>query len=149
VRGTSDADAVFGLMYAQAEDDFNRIEVNYLNAMGRLAEAEGERAIWRELRMKLFEQPDSMQALYAAGAMQRRGVPQLPARVCRSPAQPDYSVRSGPGIGPAEGQARRADRGAAWLGLPLGGDLGAYDAGGSATAVSASAYRSPRRGGVC
>jgi acyl-homoserine-lactone acylase len=66
VRGTSDADAVFGLMYAQAEDDFNRIEVNYLNAMGRLAEAEGERAIWRDLRMKLFVQPDSMQALYAS-----------------------------------------------------------------------------------
>jgi acyl-homoserine-lactone acylase len=42
VRGRTDADAVFGMIYAQAEDDFNRIEVNYLNAMGRLAEAEGE-----------------------------------------------------------------------------------------------------------
>src|SRR5690349_7369054 len=52
VRGTSDADAVFGMVYAQAEDDFNRIEVNYLNAMGRLAEAEGEQAIWSDLRMR-------------------------------------------------------------------------------------------------
>src|SRR5687768_1894671 len=42
VYGKTDADAVFGVMYAQAEDDFNRVETNYLNAMGRLAEAEGE-----------------------------------------------------------------------------------------------------------
>src|SRR5690606_20727177 len=41
VYGATDADAVFGVIYAQAEDDFNRIETNYLNAMGRLAEAEG------------------------------------------------------------------------------------------------------------
>ena len=42
VYGKTDADAVFGMIYAQAEDDFNRVETNYLNAMGRLAEAEGE-----------------------------------------------------------------------------------------------------------
>ena len=66
IRGRSDADAVFGLMYAQAEDDFNRIETNYLNAMGRLAEAEGTDAIYRDLRMKLFVHPDSMKAQYAA-----------------------------------------------------------------------------------
>ena len=65
VRGKSDADAVFGLMYAQAEDDFNRIETNYLNSLGRLAEAEGASAIYRDLRMKLFVQPDSMKAQYA------------------------------------------------------------------------------------
>ena len=65
VRGTSDADAVFGLIYAQAEDDFNRVETNYLNAMGRLAEAEGERQLYRDLRMKLFIDPDSLRAQYA------------------------------------------------------------------------------------
>ena len=42
VYGKTDADAVFGVMYAQAEDDFNRVETNYLNSIGRLAEAEGE-----------------------------------------------------------------------------------------------------------
>ena len=42
VSGKTDADAVFGVIYAQAEDDFNRVETNYLNSMGRLAEAEGE-----------------------------------------------------------------------------------------------------------
>src|SRR3954467_14252782 len=66
VRGKTDADAVFGAVYAQAEDDFNRVETNYVNAMGRLAEAEGEREIWRDLRMKLFIDPDSMKAKYAA-----------------------------------------------------------------------------------
>lgn len=66
VRGRSDADAVFGMIYAQAEDDFNRIETNYLNALGRLAEAEGETAIWQDLRMKLFVDPRDLQAKYAA-----------------------------------------------------------------------------------
>jgi acyl-homoserine-lactone acylase len=66
VRGKTDADAVFGMVYAQAEDDFNRIETNYINAMGRLAEAVGEGAIWQDLRMKLFIDPDSMRAKYTA-----------------------------------------------------------------------------------
>jgi len=66
VFGKSDADAVFGLLYAQAEDDFKRIELNYINAMGRLAEVEGEAEIWRDLRMKLYIRQDDMQAQYAA-----------------------------------------------------------------------------------
>ncbi|HEU5358568.1 MAG TPA: penicillin acylase family protein, partial [Gemmatimonadales bacterium] len=59
-----DADAVFGMEYAQAEDDFNRVETNYINAMGRLAEADGESAIYQDLRMKLFVVPDSLKAMY-------------------------------------------------------------------------------------
>ena len=66
VFGQRDADAVFGLLYAQAEDDFNRVELNYINAMGRLAEVEGEKEVWRDLRMKLYIQPAAMQAKYAA-----------------------------------------------------------------------------------
>ncbi len=65
IYAPTDADAIFGLMYAQAEDDFPRIETNFLNSQGRLAEAEGEQAIWRDLRMKLFIDPVRMQALYA------------------------------------------------------------------------------------
>jgi acyl-homoserine lactone acylase PvdQ len=38
VYGKTDADAVFGVIYAQAEDDFNRVETNYINAKARLAE---------------------------------------------------------------------------------------------------------------
>jgi acyl-homoserine lactone acylase PvdQ len=66
VYGKTDADAVFGAEYAQAEDDFNRIETNYINAMGRLAEAEGESKIWLDLRMKLFIDPVDLKKLYAA-----------------------------------------------------------------------------------
>ncbi len=66
VYGKTDADAVFGMLYAQAEDDFNRIETNYLNAMGRLAETEGESKIYQDLRMKLFINPDELKTQYSA-----------------------------------------------------------------------------------
>lgn len=66
VYGKTDADAIFGMIYAQAEDDFNRIERNYLLSMGRLAEAEGESEIYRDLRMKLYIDPVDMKAKYAA-----------------------------------------------------------------------------------
>jgi acyl-homoserine-lactone acylase len=66
ISGRTDADAVFGMIYAQAEDDFNRVETNYLNSMGRLAEAEGESAIWRDLRMKIFIDPNTLKTQYAA-----------------------------------------------------------------------------------
>ncbi|WP_309644029.1 penicillin acylase family protein [Phenylobacterium sp.] len=65
ITGKTDADAVFGLVYAQAEDDFNRVETNYINALGRLAEAEGEAAVWQDLRMKLFIDPVELKAQYA------------------------------------------------------------------------------------
>jgi acyl-homoserine-lactone acylase len=65
VYGKTDADAVFGMEYTQAEDDFNRVETNYINAMGRLAEAEGESKIYQDLRMKLFISPAAMKKQYA------------------------------------------------------------------------------------
>ncbi len=65
IYGKTDADAVFGMIYAQAEDDFNRIETNYLNAMGRLAEAEGESKVIQDLRMKLFIDPETLKKQYA------------------------------------------------------------------------------------
>ncbi|WP_260736541.1 acylase [Tunturiibacter lichenicola] len=66
IYGKTDADAVFGMEYAQAEDDFNRVETNYINAMGRLAEAEGESRIYQDLRMKLFIDPAELKTQYAA-----------------------------------------------------------------------------------
>jgi acyl-homoserine-lactone acylase len=66
VHGKSDADAVFGTEYAQAEDDFPRVEMNYVKALGRLAEAEGDSAIFQDLRMKLFMDPDTLRARYRA-----------------------------------------------------------------------------------
>src|SRR3974390_208416 len=66
IYGKTDADAVFGAVYAQAEDDFNRVETNYINALGRLAEAEGESKIYQDLRMKLFIDPADLHKQYAA-----------------------------------------------------------------------------------
>ena len=54
IYGKTDADAVFGLLYAQCEDDFNRVEQNYIWAIGRLAEVDGEEAIYSDLRAHLF-----------------------------------------------------------------------------------------------
>ncbi len=54
IYGKTDADAVFGLLYAQCEDDFNRVEQNYIWATGRLAELEGQNAMYSDLRAKLF-----------------------------------------------------------------------------------------------
>jgi acyl-homoserine-lactone acylase len=64
VYGKSDADAVFGMIYAQAEDDFNRIERNYLNGLGWLAQAEGEAAIYSDLRERLFIDTATLQQQY-------------------------------------------------------------------------------------
>ena len=66
IHGKTDADAVFGMEYAQAEDDFNRVETNYINAMGRLAETEGESRIYLDLRMKLFIDPAVLKTQYTA-----------------------------------------------------------------------------------
>ncbi len=65
VHGHTDADAVFGMIYAQAEDDFPRIEANYLTALGRTAEAEGEQAIWKDLRARLYVSEPELKAWYA------------------------------------------------------------------------------------
>lgn len=61
VYGKTDADAVFGLLYAQCEDDFERVEMNYINAEGRLAEVEGESKIYHDLRTRLFQ--DTVKAI--------------------------------------------------------------------------------------
>jgi len=61
IYGKTDADAVFGFLYAQCEDDFERIEMNYITAVGRLAEIEGESKLYHDLRTRLFY--DSLQAV--------------------------------------------------------------------------------------
>src|SRR5206468_2629141 len=65
VHGHSDTDAVFGMIYAQAEDDFPRIEANYLTNLGRAAEADGEKAIWQDLRARLYVSDGELKAGYA------------------------------------------------------------------------------------
>src|SRR5579885_344627 len=65
VHGHSDADAIFGMMYAQAEDDFSRVENNYLVSLGRESEAEGAGALWRDLRQQLFVDVQQLQSEYS------------------------------------------------------------------------------------
>jgi acyl-homoserine-lactone acylase len=65
VHGKTDADAVFGAIYAQAEDDFNRVEANYITNLGLSAEAEGEAKIWQDLRQRLYIDPEALKADYA------------------------------------------------------------------------------------
>jgi acyl-homoserine-lactone acylase len=66
IHGKTDADAVFGMIYAQAEDDFNRVEMNYVVSMGRSAETEGQAAIWKDLRQKMIVDPTDLKVKYAA-----------------------------------------------------------------------------------
>src|SRR5919112_4217490 len=65
VNGPTDADAVFGMIYAQAEDDFRRIEANFLTSLGRTAEAEGEKGIWQDLRARLYVSEGELRDEYA------------------------------------------------------------------------------------
>ncbi len=54
IYGKTDADVVFGLMYSQCEENFERIERNYLEMLGRRAEMEGERLVYNDLLMRLI-----------------------------------------------------------------------------------------------
>jgi acyl-homoserine-lactone acylase len=117
IRGKTDADAVFGLMYAQAEDDFNRVETNYLNAMGRLAEAEGESAIYQDLRMKLFVDTVDLQAKYQASP------PWLQSLMDAFAAGLNFYLHENPGVRP-----RVITRFEPWMALSftegsIGGDI--------------------------
>ncbi len=53
VYGKTDADAVFGLLYAQCEDDFKRVELNYIEKLGRLSEVNGEKDLYNDLLIRL------------------------------------------------------------------------------------------------
>ena len=64
IYGKTDADAVFGMLYAQCEDDFNRVEQNYIWAIGRLAEVDGEGALYSDLRARMFMSREEAVAAY-------------------------------------------------------------------------------------
>ena len=66
IYAKTDADAVFGMLYAQSEDDFPRVERNYYWAIGRLAEVEGEEALYSDLRARLYMTIDEAKAAYDA-----------------------------------------------------------------------------------
>ena len=69
IYGKTDADAVFGLLYAQCEDDFKRVEMNYIEKLGRLSEVNGEKDMYNDLLIRLLI--DSADAIkdYAAAPL--------------------------------------------------------------------------------
>jgi penicillin amidase len=55
IYGPTDASCVFGYAYAQAEDNFWQVEDNYIQAIGRAAEVNGEEALAADLRNRTLE----------------------------------------------------------------------------------------------
>ena len=64
IHGRTDADAVFGMIYAQAEDDYPRILANYLNNLGLRASVEGEGAVWSDLRARMYNDETTLKVRY-------------------------------------------------------------------------------------
>ncbi|MDH5213734.1 MAG: acylase [Gammaproteobacteria bacterium] len=94
IYAKTDADAVFGMLYAQAEDDFNRIERNYVWATGRLAEIDGEQALYSDLRARLYMSVDEAKAAYDAA-------PQWLKDLCDAFADGlNFYLLSNPGVKP-------------------------------------------------
>jgi acyl-homoserine-lactone acylase len=54
------------MVYAQAEDDFARVEWNYVTSLGRTVEADGEKSIWSDLRQRLIVDEADLRTKYAA-----------------------------------------------------------------------------------
>jgi acyl-homoserine-lactone acylase len=137
VYGKTDADAVFGMEYAQAEDDFNRVETNYINAMGRLAEAEGESKVYQDLRMKLFIDPKRSEE----GLRRQPGVAAKAHEcVCR---RAEFYLAQHPEVKP-----RVIQRFEPWMALSftegsIGGDIEKVNLGPLAGALR-QAFRSPQ-----
>lgn len=95
IYGKTDADAVFGLMYAQCEDDFDRVERNYIWAIGRLAEVEGEDALYSDLRARLYMSEEEARKHYEQA-------PNWLKRLCNAWADGiNYFLHANPEVKPA------------------------------------------------
>ena len=81
VFGKTDAAAVFGFAYAQAEDNFWRLEENYIAAIGRSAEIYGERRLERDRVNRIANgepAPPILQAQQADARRQQHSACQQP-----------------------------------------------------------------------
>lgn len=68
IYGKTDADAVFGLLYAQCEDDFKRVELNYIEKLGRLAEIKGQSVLYNDLEIRLLIDEEEAKADFKKAA---------------------------------------------------------------------------------
>ena len=64
IYGKTDADAVFGLLYAQCEDDFKRVEMNYIEKLGRMSEVKGIASLYDDLLICLVIDSSDEMAYY-------------------------------------------------------------------------------------
>lgn len=95
IYGKTDADAVFGLLYAQCEDDFQRVEFNYIEKLGRLAEIKGASQLYEDLLTRLII--DSAEAV-----AEYRKCPAWLQKLCRAFADGiNYFLYKHPEIKPA------------------------------------------------
>lgn len=68
IYGNTDADAVFGLMYAQCEENFAGIERNYLYQLGKQTEADGEKNLYTDVQLQLIaDSADAIKDYQQAG----------------------------------------------------------------------------------
>ncbi|MFM8395172.1 MAG: penicillin acylase family protein, partial [Acidobacteriota bacterium] len=66
IYARTDAGAVFGFMYAQAEDNFWQIEDSYIQSIGRAAEVEGAAKLDSDLVNRALRTVELSKAEYAA-----------------------------------------------------------------------------------
>ena len=60
IYGKTDADAAFGLMYVQAEDNFWQLEEDYIRILGRAAELYGPSALSGDILTRAWESERSL-----------------------------------------------------------------------------------------
>jgi len=72
VYGRTDEGVVFGLMYAQAEDNFWQLEEDHINKLGRAAEVYGNARLAGDLMERLFETSRRAQDKYKSLSPQMR-----------------------------------------------------------------------------
>ncbi|HZY37857.1 MAG TPA: penicillin acylase family protein [Mucilaginibacter sp.] len=68
IYGKTDANAVFGLMYAECEDNFKGIEQNYLYQLGRQAGVDGEKSLYQDVTLQLVADTADAIADYRSAA---------------------------------------------------------------------------------
>src|SRR5436309_1220738 len=74
VYGPTDASCVFGYAYAQAEDNFWQVEDNYIQAVGRAAEVNGEGSLAADLLNRTLGITKLSMAEYERASPRTRGL---------------------------------------------------------------------------
>lgn len=74
IYAKTDAGAVYGLMYAQAEDNFWQLEMDYIRALGRAAEVEGRRGLSGDILYRAYEVESRAKAAYQSQSARMRAL---------------------------------------------------------------------------